>query len=389
MYKTWDRLAKFLTSPVVLFPPVYAMVSALAFALSSGLLAAALPAHQPLIVSRADTNGTNSTTSACTPTNALTPAGTYYGTGNNGTSDVPTRLRISNGGAGLSGLVGALANAFITYKQQNGSASAFKIEWIRGDTTESINYLRTGQADIALTYNKAAECQAMTDNVATRRVYGFRDHFYLAGPPENPAGLKQYTAGSADNEPILTQMQKIVRTGPNDTAVPPTRFLSRYDKSATNIKDSELFIAVGQVPWAYAYSKWYHQYPLYPIDALTAAAKLKEYTITDRGTWLSTDKTYTDMLVRYNEGTDDPDQDDPTKPENPSDPLLNPAFFLIGSQVCQENQALANEFLDWVVSEGGQSVVGNFTGSQPSELLYTRAPTRTDLRIQNCSVTGV
>ncbi|CAE6533714.1 unnamed protein product [Rhizoctonia solani] len=356
----------------------------LVFVLGSSLIAAALPARQP--VSRAEV--ANST--ECTPGNRVAPSAVYYGAGKNGTSDTPVRLRISNGGAGLSGLVGALANAFITYKvDENKTEQAFAIEWLRGDTTETINYLRSGQADIGITYNKAAECQAVTDGVAARRVYGFRDHFYFAGPPSNPAGLQEYKQGS-DNENILTQFQKIVRTGNNDTLVPPTRFLTRYDKSATNIKDSELFVAVGQVPWAYAYSKWYHQYVAFPIDALKAAAVLGEYTITDRGTWLSTPTNYTSMLIRYNEGQDDPIQSTAGQPEGPADPLLNPAFFLSSTKVCESNKQLADDFLSWTISEAGQKVIEDFRGqTSPAEWLYTRAPTRNDLRIQNCSVTGV
>lgn len=34
---------------------------------------------------------------------------------------------------------------------------------------------------------------------------------------------------------------------PDPATRPPTRFLSRFDKSATNIKESELFITIGQV----------------------------------------------------------------------------------------------------------------------------------------------
>ncbi|KAF8758500.1 PBP superfamily domain [Rhizoctonia solani] len=337
------------------------VAASLVLALGSGLAAAALP-------SRRQSTG-NST--ECTTGSSIAPSGVYYGVGKNATDGVPVRLRISNGGAGLSGLVGALANAFITYKvDQNKTEGPFAVAWVRGDTTETIKYLGNGEADVGITYNKAAECQAVSDGVAARRVYGFRDHFYLAGPPSNPAGLQEFKSG-AQNENILTQFQKIVRTGNNDTLVPPTRFLTRYDKSATNIKDSELFIAVGQVPWAYAYSKWYHQYVAYPIDALIAAAKLGEYTITDRGTWLSTPVNVTSQLVRYNEGQDDPAQSAAGQPEGPEDLLLNPHFSLL------------------VPNEDGQKVIEDFRGTaSPTEWLYTRAPTRNDLKIQNCSITG-
>jgi hypothetical protein len=57
-----------------------------------------------------------------------------------------------------------------------------QIDWVVGDTTDSINYLSTGDADIAITYNAAAEYRALNLSIATKRVYGFRDHFYLVGP---------------------------------------------------------------------------------------------------------------------------------------------------------------------------------------------------------------
>ncbi|CAE6500282.1 unnamed protein product [Rhizoctonia solani] len=356
------------------------VVAPLVFALGSSLVVAAFPFQQPLSQVAFDDS------TRCTPASPLAAAGTYYGVGkDNGTNTGPVRLRISNGGAGLSGLVGALANAFITYMvDETKREKPFAIEWVKGDTTETINYLGTGQADVGITYNKAAECQAMLDEVAARRVYGFRDHFYLVGPPVNPAGLKEYKQGG-ENENVLTQFQKIVRTGNNQTQEPPTRFLSRYDKSATNIKDSEIF-----VPWGLAYSKWYHQYTMYPIDALKAAALLGEYTITDRGTWLSTPTNITSMLVRYNEGEDDVTQSIASKPEGAADPLLNPAFFLTSTKICENNKKLADDFLNWTIhSDLGQKVIENFRGkASPSEWLYTRAPSRNDLRIQNCTFLG-
>lgn len=59
---------------------------------------------------------------------------------------------------------------------------SLKIDWVTGDTTQSINYLASGDADIAITYNAAAENRSLKLSIATKRVYGFRDHFYLMGP---------------------------------------------------------------------------------------------------------------------------------------------------------------------------------------------------------------
>jgi hypothetical protein len=57
-----------------------------------------------------------------------------------------------------------------------------KIDGVTGYTTESVNYLASGDADIAITYNAAAENRSLKLSIATQCVYGFKDHFYLVGP---------------------------------------------------------------------------------------------------------------------------------------------------------------------------------------------------------------
>lgn len=133
------------------------------------------------------------------------------------------------------------------------------------------------------------------------------------------------------------------------TGRPATRFLSRFDKSATNIKESQLFITIGQVPWALAYSKWYHQYPRFPLEALQAAAALNEYTLTDRGIWLSSPTHVTDALRIYQRG----DQNDPDHW------LLNPGRALLGAKAAERE--LADMFLHWLIDDdGGPKVVATF-----------------------------
>lgn len=61
------------------------------------------------------------------------------------------------------------------------------------------------------------------------------------------------------------------------------RFLSRYDRSATNIKESLIWASIGQCPWVDA--EWYHRFPAFPYEALGEAARGGMYTLMDRGTW--------------------------------------------------------------------------------------------------------
>ncbi|KAF9459273.1 hypothetical protein BDZ94DRAFT_1172016 [Collybia nuda] len=292
-----------------------------------------------------------------TKNSALAPKAIYDG----GYDGKDILVRIANGGAGQSGLIGAWADGFIKHCVEFHKFAPFRIGWYLGDTTESLGLLAAGSVDIAVTYNKAAESQSVSSGAAVQRVYGFRDHFLLVGPKSNPAQL------DAQKDDILVMFNKIVSSGNADVASPPddrhpTRFLSRYDKSATNIKESELFITIGQVPWALTYSKWYHQYPLFPLQALEAASALSEYTLTDRGTWLSSPTDITEKLTIFKAGSDDAD-----------DPLLNPAHVLLGSRVNASNAAMSKLFMKWVAMKTeGQKVVSEF--KKFGEVLYSEAP---------------
>ncbi|KIJ98187.1 hypothetical protein K443DRAFT_680974 [Laccaria amethystina LaAM-08-1] len=303
-------------------------------------------------------NGLYASSGTSTPGVSIAPQEIYNG-GYTNAKDV--RLRIANGGAGQSGLIRAWADAFIRFMVKVRHVQPFLVAWYLGDTTESLGLLAAGSVDVAVTYNEAAEKQSKDSGAAVALVYGFRDHFLLVGPNSNPAKLNE-------EDDILVMFNKIVSQGNTDIAVPPdpdvrppTRFLSRYDKSAANIKESQLFITIGQVPWALVYSQWYHQYPRFPLQALEAASLLSEYTLTDRGTWLSSPPSVTSQLEIFKAGTDDAD-----------DPLLNPAHVLLGSNADLMNKDIANAFIMWVVSEQGQHVVGHF--KKHGEVLYSKAP---------------
>ena len=119
-------------------------------------------------------------------------------------------------------------------------------------------------------------------------------------------------------------------------------------------------LPIKKVPWATAYSTWYHTYIAFPIQALEAAILLKEYTITDRGTYLSIDPDLANNTVIYKAATD-----------NATDALLNPAFLLIGKKAT--NLGTTNNFKKWVVDKKlGQKVIIAF--KKAGKQLYTGAP---------------
>ena len=136
----------------------------------------------------------------------------------------------------------ALSNAFIDSSVANGS-DPFSIGWYTSDTTVTINYLREGSVDVGITYSSVAEQIAIKQGVAlSPAYYAFRDHFLVVGPRSNPAGLA--TGNSTDILDLFSQLHSKAEAVGSGV---PVRFLSRYDKSATNIKESELWLGIGQV----------------------------------------------------------------------------------------------------------------------------------------------
>lgn len=140
----------------------------------------------------------------------------------------------------MANISSALANAYIQESVNNGS-SPFTVAWYTSDTTYSIQYLKTGLIDVGITYSPAAENIAVDQGIAQPEIYyAFRDHFLLVGPPSNPANITK----SSDIRTIFSDIHEAAE-GP--TTDPPVRFLTRYDKSATNIKEALLWASIGQV----------------------------------------------------------------------------------------------------------------------------------------------
>ena len=109
----------------------------------------------------------------------IQPTEIYYGTKYD--IKVPTKLRIATGGAGQSGLVKALADAFIEDYINETGCPPFAVSWIKSDTAASFNHLADDSADLSITYHAAAEQIAIAQGIADKHVYAWRDHFMLVG----------------------------------------------------------------------------------------------------------------------------------------------------------------------------------------------------------------
>jgi len=231
-------------------------------------------------------------------------------------TDSPTKLRIASGGAGQSGLLQAFAEGFISHHIKTTGVPPFAVAWMASDTTMSFNSLALQAVDLSITYHPVAEKTAIQQGIAERREYIWRDHWMLVGtshpsfshsipeypteqeikgPKSNPANLS--TSGSATIYDLFTHL--FCACIESQSPKSPIRFLSRYDKSAANIKESAIWTAIGQTPWSYPRSSWYHTFVDFPFRALEVAALLGEYSLVDKGTWWSVEPWVREKLTIF------------------------------------------------------------------------------------------
>lgn len=133
-------------------------------------------------------------------------------------------------------------------------------------------------------------------NIREEGTTSFRSHVtcvtFFSGPKSNPAAL--CTTADTTIKQLFSHLFRAAVASENRI-----KFLSRFDKSATNIKESSIWTSIGQTPWSYPYSFFYHVVPAFPYQALEAAAKLGEYTLVDRGTWYGVEDWVRDEMMVF------------------------------------------------------------------------------------------
>ncbi|MBT8397850.1 MAG: substrate-binding domain-containing protein, partial [Gemmatimonadetes bacterium] len=125
-----------------------------------------------------------------------------------------------------------------------------------------------GDADVLLTHAPSREEEVVAGGfVVNRRAVMYND-FLIAGPPEDPAGIRDYRVG-------VEAVTRIAETG--------ARFVSRGDDSGTHIMELSLWReAAVEVD-----DRWYVSTGQGMGATLIIAGEMGAYLLTDRGTFLA------------------------------------------------------------------------------------------------------
>jgi len=208
--------------------------------------------------------------------------------------------------------------------------------WLYLGTGAALATASNGDADVVLVHDRVSEDKFVASGNGTLRVTVMYNDFIIIGPSNDPANATGTNATEA--------MIKIAQAGQLGIA----QFVSRGDKSGTNAFELRLWKTAG----VNATGSWYLSAGSGMSPTIRLANEKGAYTITDRATYLQLKSTMNSTLTLK------------IICENASSfALLNPyGIILINSTMHPNiNSELATNFMLFMISPEGQSLIGNYT----------------------------
>lgn len=238
---------------------------------------------------------------------------------------------LATGSPGELGLLEALAKEF-------NSTQGTTMCWIKAGSGKSLQLLETKQVDIVMVHAPAAEKKAVADGWAIKRSLIGSNEFYIVGPKNDPAKIA--TATSAADA-----YAKIARA--------KATFLSRGDNSGTHKKEMLIWKTAGVTPTG----AWYVITKDFMMATLKKANEVNGYFMTDSSTWVAGKKGLENVTILF--------KGDPF--------LINTYNGLCQPEGATPAQPYATKFIDFLNSDRGQKIIGDYGKELYGEAMYNDA----------------
>ena len=240
-------------------------------------------------------------------------------------------VRLATGSPGELGLVKVLVQAF---DQKN----AVRICWRKAGSGASLKLLKDKAVDLVMVHAPAAEKLAVEQGWAVKRSLIGSNEFYIVGPKDDPAGILRATRAADAYQRI---------------AAAKARFLSRGDNSGTHKKEMAIWQKAGIQPDG----DWYIVTQTFMMATLKQADEKLGYFMTDSSTWVAAKKELKNLKILF--------RGDPF--------LINTYHALCQPPGATPGQELAARFIDFLVSEEGQKIIGTYGMDAYGEGIYNDA----------------
>ncbi len=146
--------------------------------------------------------------------------------------------------------------------------SGWKVKLVVGGSGQILQQASRGDLDVILTHSPTDEEAFMKAGYGIERRLVMHNDFVLLGPTADPAGIKGASVSDA--------LRRIYDAG--------ATFVSRGDRSGTNVKELSLWSDAGRDPKG---KPWYLESGSGQLQNLQLAVTRNAYTLSDRGTWLA------------------------------------------------------------------------------------------------------
>lgn len=236
-------------------------------------------------------------------------------------------LKLATGSPGELGLLEALANAF-------DKKYPSKICWYKAGSGKTLEMLKNKEIDIALVHAPAAEKEAIKEGWAKNRTLIGSNEFYILGPKDDPAGIKNAKSAKEAYEKIA-QKQAL--------------FYTRADDSGTHKKELSIWKSAGIEPKG----AWYVANKDFMLATLKKADDTKGYFMSDSSTYKLAKKELKNL-----------------------EPLFSKDKVLINTYVAMTKpnpSKLALEFVKFISSKEGQKIIADYGKDKYKESLYEDA----------------
>ena len=239
--------------------------------------------------------------------------------------------------ASLNAAAQSLGMASTTSTEQSGlfayllpafkRATGIDIKVVALGTGQAIDLGRRGDPDLLFVHDQAAEEKFVADGFGVKRLRVMVNDFVLIGPKADPAGVR--------GQDIVAGLKKISASN--------AAFISRGDKSGTHAAELRFWKLAGLSDKTAG--KGYRACGCGMGPALNIAASSHAYVLADRGTWLNfKNRAELAILVHGDQR------------------LFNQYGVMVVNPARHPHvkAALAQKFVDWVISSDGQAVIANY-----------------------------
>lgn len=216
--------------------------------------------------------------------------------------------------------------------------TGFSVRVIAQGSGQALKTGEKGDADVLFVHSRQDEENFMQKGFGEKRAEIMSNHFIIAGPQNDPAGVKH-----AKN--ALTALTLINKSN--------AAFVSRGDQSGTHKKEMILWDMIDIKPFA---EKWYFSAGKGMADVLMMADEMNAYVLSDKATFLAMQDRLKLKILVYDY----------------SEYMKNPySIIIVNSQKHKNiNKQGAQKFFDFMTSEKVRNIINEFGKQQYGESLF-------------------